>query len=116
MGVGEGPTFECVWFSLAGRSPLLQHYLVTHGLAEAKEEGIMEATLGPVIGRTQISHLPYPPVMITICCYVYDVIFEELKIRVVSIDLPLLGIVLNIMFQDKGLKYLLFLTRVYPTF
>lgn len=55
VGVGKGPVFECVSFSLAGKSPLLQHYLVTHGLAEARE-----GTPGPVMGRTQISQLPYP--------------------------------------------------------
>lgn len=55
VGVGKGPVFECVSFSLAARSPLLQHYLVTHGLAEARE-----GMPGPVVGRTQISQLPYP--------------------------------------------------------
>ena len=75
VGIGEGPTFECVWFSLAARSPLLQHYLVTHGLAEAKEEGV-EGTVGPVVGRTQISQLPYPVVVYNIfvattCIYIY---------------------------------------------
>ena len=58
VGVGPGPTFECVRFSLMGRSPLLQHYLVIHGLVE---EGDGEEMSRAVVGRTQIKKLPYPP-------------------------------------------------------
>lgn len=54
VGIGKGPTFECVWFGLTARSPLLQHYMVTHGLMEEQKERV----LGPVMGRTQISKLP----------------------------------------------------------
>ena len=57
--MGEGPTFECVWFGLAARSPLLQNYLLTRGLVEEQEGGV-GGVLGPVVGRTQISKLPYP--------------------------------------------------------
>ena len=56
VGVGEGPRFECVQFGLTARSPLLQNYLFTHGLEERGEGG----TVGPVVGRTQISKPPYP--------------------------------------------------------
>ena len=57
--MGQGPTFECFQFGLTARSPLLQNYLVTHGLEE-KGKGEAWKTVGPVIGRTQISKLPYP--------------------------------------------------------
>ena len=59
VGVGVGPTFECVQFGLTARSPLLQNYLVIHGLEEAGTGEVLRR-VGPVIGRTQISKLPYP--------------------------------------------------------
>ena len=61
VSVGQGPTFERVQFGLMGRSPLLQNYLVTHGLEERRKGGEVGRRVGPVIGRTQISKLPYPP-------------------------------------------------------
>ena len=54
IGVGPGPTFECVRFSTLGRSPLLQHYLYTHNLSEVKVH------TGHPISRTQVKDIPQP--------------------------------------------------------
>ena len=65
QGVGPGPTYECVQFSILGRSPLLQHYLLSHHLMEE------EAHSRPTISRIQVKELPpYPqlPVCVTIMC------------------------------------------------
>lgn len=55
VGIGPGPVFECVRFGINCRSPLLEHYLVSHGLiAHATSHG-----RGPYVTRTQIKELPY---------------------------------------------------------
>ena len=47
-----GPVFECVRFSIYGRSPLFQHYLYHHNLTEAQK------TPGLAVSRTQIKEIP----------------------------------------------------------
>ena len=60
--MGQGPKFKCVQFGLMARSPLLQSYLVSHGLVEEEwGKGEVCKRVRPVMGRTQISGLPYPP-------------------------------------------------------
>ena len=54
--IGPGPIFECVRFSTLGRSPLLQHYMVRHGLIE------VNAPPGPTISRRQVKEVPRPSV------------------------------------------------------
>lgn len=52
--IGPGPTFECVQFGITGRSPLLQHHFLTHGLSDASQ------SKGPIMSRTQIKKLAPP--------------------------------------------------------
>ena len=55
VGIGPGPVFECVRFGINCRSPLLEHYLASHGLiAHSAAHG-----RGPYVTRTQIKELPY---------------------------------------------------------
>ena len=51
--VEVGPVFECVRFSIHGRSPLLQHYLYQHHLSESKAP---QGGLG--MSRTQVKEIP----------------------------------------------------------
>ena len=41
-------------FGITGRSPLLQHHFLTHGLSDASQ------SKGPIMSRTQIKKLAYP--------------------------------------------------------
>ena len=52
IAVGPGPIFECVRFSMLGRSPLLQHYLYIHNLSE------VNFLSGQLISRTQVKDIP----------------------------------------------------------
>ena len=65
MGVGPGPSYECVRFSVLGRSPLLQHFLLSHHLSEeVAEESFSRST----VSRTQVKELPYPkPLCLCVC-------------------------------------------------
>ncbi len=47
-----GPVFECVRFSIYGRSPLLQHYLYHHNLTDTQKP------TGLAISRTQVKEIP----------------------------------------------------------
>lgn len=49
--LGTGPTFECVRFSIYGRSPLLQHYLFRHHLSEYRKP------MGLAVTRTQVKEM-----------------------------------------------------------
>ncbi|XP_064390990.1 protein FAM227B-like [Halichondria panicea] len=52
--IGPGPIFECVRFSILGRSPLLHHFMIRHNLVD------LDTPPGPTISRRQVKELPRP--------------------------------------------------------
>ena len=59
--VGPGPIFECVRFGILGRSPLLHHFMIRHGMAD------LDAPSGPTISRRQVKEVPGPSVGLETC-------------------------------------------------